>query len=588
MRQASFSSSSRPPRRAGRHLVRRGQAFVFQKRIPSDLDPSLRTAPIRVPLGVVPIREARRRASILAAAAEFGFDALRNRRRKMSEDQTEAFLPDAADWRMVNSLLLGLNAAAENDAEDVEVARKMVAAGFDGLFALGEDRLTGSSALFAVDGPRLEEHYIRVIGDEATGRAHLGLPPMPALPPRDRRVLDEIAAGQAAMAAEQATLVAELARMAAKDKAKQGQLFSEASAAYCEELAMANGEDDGELGYLRHRTKIFIELIGDKPVTAYTKADLVEFVCEVRHLPPNISKTEADYDIKNVRKYIAKGKKSGEPGLSKSTLVNNYLGKVKTILKSGCEYVGVPFALQDVRIRIPKGVPMPKQKLLLDYDGMNRLFRAGVETGNLGSALLPPLGFVAGRRIGQLAWLRREDIFQLHGVWVVVPRPVVKVDGECKLVPFKTGESLKIFVLHDMFERIGLIAYLKSLGPGFIFEELHERIKDPADTAQKRMATVYDAAEVNREIFKAFHGLRHSKINYDREIKLPERVSRLQVGHELGDDHMKYGLQQLSASELREVANARLPDEVDWSIFDGLDFEKLSKHRVTRGRKKKG
>jgi hypothetical protein len=46
----------------------------------------------------------------------------------------------------------------------------------------------------------------------------------------------------------------------------------------------------------------------------------------------------------------------------------------------------------------------------------------------------------------------------------------------------------------------------------------------------------------------------------------------------------KYGLSQLNATELREVARATLPDAIDWSIFDGLDFKRLSAHRVTRGR----
>ena len=449
----------------------------------------------------------------------------------MSEGSPVKDLPDAEEWRLMSSILRGMDAVADNQADDLDIARKMVAAGFDGLYGLAADRLTGASALVAADGDALEAHYLRVIGDEPTGRAHLGLPPVPALAPSDRAVLKEMSAMQATVAARQEALLAEVTRMATESKAKQGPLFSEASADYCHELAMANGEDDGELGYLRHRTKIFIELIGDKPVTAYTKADLVEFLYEVRHLPPNISKTEPDYDIKHVRKYIAKGKKSGEPGLSRSTLVNNYLGKVKTILKSGCESVGVPFALQDVRIRIPKDVPLPKNKLLLDYEGLSRLFHAGVGAGNFCSGLLPAFGFVTGRRIGQLAWLRREDIFQLHKVWVVAPRSVIMVDGAWKAVPFKTGESLKVFVLHDLFEKIGLIAYLKSIGPGFIFEDLHKGKKDPADTAQKRMASVYDKAGVDRELFKAFHGLRHSKINFDREIKIPERVSRLQVGH---------------------------------------------------------
>ena len=505
----------------------------------------------------------------------------------MSENQSEADLPSSAELRVLSSVLRGLNAAAENNADDIEVGRKMVAAGLDGLYALAADRLTGASALFALDGDRLEQHYFKVIGDEATGRAHLGLPPIPALAPRDRSVLEQIAGGQAAMAAEQAALVAELARMAAEAEARKGPKFSVASENYCRELAMANGEEDKELGYLRHRTAIFIELIGDKRVTEYTRDDLMEFLYEVRHLPPNISKTEADYDIRHVRKYIAKGKKSGDHGLAKSTLVNNYLGKVKTILKFGCESVGVPFALESIRIRIPDDVPEPQEKLLLDYDSLSRLFRTGVMTGNFVAALLVLFGFITGRRIGQLAFLRREDIFQHHGVWVIRPRSALKVNGGWQVVPFKTGESLKVFVLHEIFERIGLIAYLQDLGPGFIFEELHEDKNDPADTAQKRMSTLYDLAGVLREFYKTFHGLRHSKINEDRELKIDPRTSRRQVGHENGDVHDGYGLSQLRRSELLTIAHAPLPEEIDWTVFDGLDFAKLAEHRVTRGRKKK-
>ena len=34
---------------------------------------------------------------------------------------------------------------------------------------------------------------------------------------------------------------------------------------------------------------------------------------------------------------------------------------MKTILKAGCEEIGATFALQDLKIRIPKGVPPPKK-----------------------------------------------------------------------------------------------------------------------------------------------------------------------------------------------------------------------------------
>ena len=329
---------------------------------------------------------------------------------------------------------------------------------------------------------------------------------------------------------------------------------------------------------------MFLKIVDDKPVTAYTAKDLKHFVNEVSYIPPNISKQEY-YDIENVLEYISKGKEGKTPRMSRNTLINNYLGKVRTILKSGCEHIGVPFALQDLKIRIPKGVPPPKHKLMLDYVALEKLFRTGLKSGNFINAIFPLLGFVTGRRLGLLAFLRREDIISYSGVRMIASRPVVEVDGVWTAVPFKTVELLNAFVLHDIFDRIGLIDFWKSLGPGYIFEELHEgRIQDPADAVQKRMGRLYEIAGVDRKIYRTFHGLRHSKINEDRLLKIDQRVTRLQVGHELLDAHDKYGLGQLNAVELQEVAHTPLPDAIDWNMFAGLDFEKLSAHRVTRGR----
>jgi hypothetical protein len=145
--------------------------------------------------------------------------------------------------RGIRSILRGIDFVAANKVEDPEVARDMVAVGLDGLSALAADSIN-KGALFDREQERLEQHYLKVIADEAIGRAYLGLPPTPALQPKDRTVLEDIAAGQAAMADRQAALVAELTQMVAEARATQGPLFSEASAAYRDELARANGEDD--------------------------------------------------------------------------------------------------------------------------------------------------------------------------------------------------------------------------------------------------------------------------------------------------------------------------------------------------------
>lgn len=54
------------------------------------------------------------------------------------------------------------------------------------------------------------------------------------------------------------------------------------------------------------------------------------------------------------------------------------------------------------------------------------------------------------------------------------------------MVPYKTGDSLRFFVLHDMFRRCGFVDWAKAQGEGFVFRML-QNCEDPADAASKRI-----------------------------------------------------------------------------------------------------
>ena len=480
------------------------------------------------------------------------------------------------------ALLRGLDFAGANDEDDLDIARAAVQSGIDGLLNLTADRVTGCSHLVAKDADRLESYYGRVIADSATGRAHLGLPlPKPAAAPDNTNdKLDRLLARQEATDAA-------IAEMAANARAKIGPLFSEASSRYCEVMAKAKGEDHKEIAYLRHRTKVFIKLVGDKPVTEYTSGDLDIFVDEIRFLPKNIS-SRADYDIARVEEYIAAGKADETaPRLQYSTIRNNYVGKIATILRDGCRTAGTPFALAGYKNAVVEAMPRGTKKLLLDYGQFDALFKAVLQTGNFSMIFLIVLGFLTGRRLGLLVYLRREFIHFHNGVWMITPRDVIKIDGKTIRVPIKTTESMVSFVLPNFLERIGLISFLQSKGPGFIFEELHEgKIKRPSNAAQKRMSSLFNAIGFG-DIFKKFHGLRDKKIDAFREANLAGRTIRLQVGHELGDVHENYGSFQLRPSEVEAINSVELPKGIKWEMFYSLDFEALWAHRVTLGRKKK-
>ncbi|MXP63912.1 hypothetical protein E0493_11205 [Roseomonas sp. M0104] len=564
----------------GRHLTRKGSAWVFQMRVPARFNFSLKSSPIRITLGAIPKRAAQVAARVLAVTASIHFE------RERFHDMAEASIrtPDPRptvasllrdDFKSILPLLRGLDDADRCQPSEATLAPRMVAAGLDGLADLVADRTTGS-ALARNQGAALESYFRKVITDEGTGREHLGEPP---LPPREPTA--DIAKVLSVVTDMQAKQAAMEAKLAAATAVKHGPLFSAAADAYHEKLRLAHGDGYDELKYVRHRKAVFLKLCGDKPVNQYTQDDIQNFVNDVRHLPPNISKNP-DYRIEDVRRYIAEAKARGAKGLSESTLVNNYLGKVKTILRDGCASAGIPFTLEGMRIVIPKGVPKARHRLAPDYAALNRVFRAGVESGMLAEALLPLLGFLTGRRLGLLTFLRREDIQRYHGCWVVPPRDSVWNGERWVTVPFKTDESLTYFVLHDVLAETGFIDWARR-GSGFMFESLHEA-KDPADTASKRMARLFRTAGLDPRLFTMFHGLRHAKIALDRELKIDPRAIRLQVGHELGGVHDNYGDHGMNRSELAAVARAELPPEIDLSVFRGLDFEALAAVRPRRGR----
>ena len=119
----------------------------------------------------------------------------------------------------------------------------------------------------------------------------------------------------------------------------------------------------------------------------------------VRFLAPNLSKMPG-YDIERVLDYIAEAEASGLPGLAESTLVNNYVAKVKTIIKSACEEADLPYTLGGRRLKVPKGVPKPRAKFLVDEQAASRLFAAATQSGLLADTMLPLLGYLTGRRLG--------------------------------------------------------------------------------------------------------------------------------------------------------------------------------------------
>lgn len=542
-----------------RHLTRNGRTPVFQIRVPKALDPSLTLAPIRITLGCVPNSQARRMADVLGGLARIEFARIEN---TPMDDATPADARRQVEDRLTLVLptLLGLGILGQSGLSE-EIAPAATDGVFDLLAEVGAKRVAGGGNTARL---KPEVPIVATLADENMARGMLGLAPV-TIPPKPDPIMAELAA---------------IREILGSQKGPQGPLFSVAAERFITGRVETYGDPGHpEIGYLRHRSSVFLTLVGDKPVDAYDRADLQHFANELSWLPPNISKQEG-YDLAQVAEYVTANKKTEGPGLAEKSIRETYLSRIKTILREACADAKVPVAFEG-RIVIPKRAAPSKARIAPDQDEFGKVIAAGVASGILSDALLPALGQLTGRRLGLLVFMRRENILRYNGVWVYRPQSHQMRDGRWEPVPFKTGESLGLFVLHNLFAECGFIDWaMRTAGPVF---PMLMRTEDPADAAQKRMKRLYVRSGADPQRSSTFHGLRVGKIRNDRDLALPARAVRLQVGHELTDVHERYD-GQMTDGELKAFATAPLPPGVDWSLLKTIDFEAYAVRQPKGGR----
>ena len=365
-------------------------------------------------------------------------------------------------------------------------------------------------------------------------------------------------------------------------------LFSYVAEEYLSSWLDRNPEASKDVDSARTRKELFIELIGDHPVDTYTGADLQAFVEFLKFYPAN---PNARSPALSAREIISANQTFELTPLSKASVQNVYVSNVKSMIRHGMVDYEYKDPFDGVRLRYPSTASNQIETEPLSSDQITRIFRTGVDTGLLDNTMLPLLGHLTGRRLGLLTYLKGTDIWEkFPGIWVAQTSGIYFDENEnrWKRVPYKTGASTRYFVLHPFLKEIGYIDWaLKQqdwLFPGLM------KLADPAKSASQYMGRLFKKAGVKtredggREIF---HSLRGGHIEDLREQGIDARDRRLQVGHKLTDIHEEYGFKSLTEKAARRLTQASLNKEIDYSMFKGLDFERIAENIRSRGRKRR-
>lgn len=604
--------------RAPSYLVCRRSVYFFQVRPPKVLAAfQLQLDPIRVRLGVLTRREAQRRAQTLGALAHDLF----HHWRLYMEAQTEetggeiGFEPGASHEEFMANMLAHLREAAarlenappsrptpsdrrtqaafqeilsiEGEIKKGEAGNALVIERADllrndvwdrwrageGIARAGADPLTHAISKLADVADR-QLSLMTSVGTTAT----IHQPPASAAPAVDRLIIAE--APRDPPAAEPAQVVS------------TAPLFSQLMEEYLAMRADA-GAEPGAISTMRLRAQIFMEVMGNRPLDCYLPKDLQDYVNLLQYLPLEYTRDGDNHEMlvqMSPKDAILKNKALRcWDTLSIKTMQDGYVQVVKTIVSEALGNYRLPDPFGGRGIRWPDNAKPSVKREALDYEKLNVAFRLGVESGYLDDAMLCPLQFLSSRRGGILPWIRGIDIDQKHGVDIVRVNGIVfdKANNMYRRVPYKTTESLQFFVLHNWFREIGFTPWAQEQGENFLFRQL-QTCKDPSDTASKRVNSGLKRAGARGMNIEVGHSIRHGAKDYMIDEGVDTEATHLQMGHETGDAHSGYGKRyELRRKQCQELAKLPLPPEIDWTIFEGLDFEAMAAKPRKGGRPKK-
>lgn len=608
-------------RSPGPYLVRSGSVYLFQIRLPVELGGGRGSRPIRISLGACPARKARRLADLLAAEARACFERMLTRRMgdrdddNRKDDGTATDAPYYLDPDYLEAVIETKGAlrmalqVVSNPVPPMTPEDEVRAQGWKGLVELGRELAKGEG------GNQLVRENVDVLRQRYADKLMSTVAPRPegetAEPPKTFRpqsmlqpvaqiAPDPVGDGFPPVEPEKGAGVPDHGHdnyngdddddEADKDRRfvprKESGLpkFSTVAKSYFKSWEEKSGKENKDIRSARRRADLFMELIGDHPIDTYTGADLKAYVRLLKYWPGNNNERSKDM---GAREIIEANNDLHLKPLSMSSLKNSYIGVVRTIMAEGAVDYDIRNPFEKVRLRYPATARPAKPSQPLSAAAISSIFATGVESGFLDEAMLPLLGHLTGRRLGLLIHLTGNDVREKYpGVWVAETDGIVKVDGTWTRVPYKTDTSTGFFLLHSFLKGIGFVDWAIEQGERFLFPQIM-KLENPSKSASSYMQRLYRRAGIKSGTREVFHSLRAGNIDDMRDAKVDPRDRRLQAGHTVGDDeHDNYGFKSISEIRAREMVRLPLNSDIDFSVFEGLDFKKMARKTRTKGKRR--
>ncbi|MFT8327940.1 DUF6538 domain-containing protein [Gluconobacter oxydans] len=363
-----------------------------------------------------------------------------------------------------------------------------------------------------------------------------------------------------------------------------GTMFAEAMAAYTEQKR-GDYKNDRDIRGLEGNLALFLEICGNKPVTAYDGKSAALFIDTVRRLPASFGKGPRREGVINLAaNAIAAADAREARGETIDRMGEMTVEKKVVLLKGMWEWMQ-PRDMVEKNIWRGFKFKTEQKTKRVDWTEENllKLLSLPIDTKTVSRrtyAYATAIGAYTGMRLGEICHLRPYDFIKLPEGWFIMiqEHPPTKYKGQIVKFSPKTEAGERAVPVHPALAKLGLIKEverLKAAGVQYLFPDLTPRGRDGLLTG--RLQQAFSRHKILAGVTKenSFHSFRHSvsTILRNEDTSIREVWIDAVLGHHgssksTGATTYLHKIGPLNL--IKTVKRIRYPESIDFArLFDG-------------------
>jgi integrase len=322
--------------------------------------------------------------------------------------------------------------------------------------------------------------------------------------------------------------------------------------------------------------KLFIRIIGDKPLAAIDDETIVAYVETLKKLPANLNKSPS-YIGRSIAEVIALSR----PPITART-VNKNIERISSLFKWATGK-----KKYDIKHNPAAGMTLDesgaKKRQPFTTDDLVALFSAEEFTARIFEKpyayWLMPMGLLTGARLGELCQLYLSDFVEHNGV------QCIEISDEEEGQRIKNGNAKRLVPLHSKLIELGLLRYVEVLrqkGETRLFPELNQRRDGFAQAASNWFQRHKKKCGIHDKYTKVFHSFRHTFISTLLDDEVPETTVAQIVGHEASLITGQVYWNARDAAKRKPTVERYQPHANFWQLLSKFEDVTIEKRRRPR------